>query len=450
MPRPSKPVSPDTLGGRIRAARKNLHLSLAEVTQGHYSTSLLSQIERNRIDPSQESLRFLAHRLEIPFEDLEILAQQRHNTFRSTRISPSYDELWIEAQHFFQKKETCRALELLHDLHLSHISPDYRWRIAALRGQCYFAHRKFLKAEHDFIYAVHEHPHPDDLPGDQLHELMLLHLHLAGTYRELQQIDDALEQYHITLKMMNSHTPFGYVAEAHWGIALIAFAQANKMNSTINGIGTHEQRLHTALEHAENARFLYRSIGEQLQGAAVSCQIARIEQALGNKAKARSYLQEVLATWTNVFKQPVATSGPEKRIQQQEANVVSAAACTLAGIELESGNYDLALISVERALEAGRRSYKLRRANAYLMLGRILEHINPRDPAIERTLYNATEELCDTDRIAVRISAHAHLGRHLLKIGKIIEGERELEQARLLSDMVSTSDTSTAEDAALS
>src|SRR5215469_5529775 len=76
MPRPSKQVSLETLGGRIRAARENLHLSLADVADGHYSTSLISQIERNRIEPSQESLRFLAHRLALPLEDLETLVQQ--------------------------------------------------------------------------------------------------------------------------------------------------------------------------------------------------------------------------------------------------------------------------------------------------------------------------------------------------------------------------------------
>ena len=51
MPRPSKHVSPDTLGGRIRAAREHLQLSLADVAHGHYSTSLISQIERTRIEP---------------------------------------------------------------------------------------------------------------------------------------------------------------------------------------------------------------------------------------------------------------------------------------------------------------------------------------------------------------------------------------------------------------
>ncbi len=80
MPRPSKRVSPDTLGGRIRAARQELHLTLAEVAGDRYSTSLISQIERNRVDPSQESLRYLADRLELPLEDLVAWAQQQRNS----------------------------------------------------------------------------------------------------------------------------------------------------------------------------------------------------------------------------------------------------------------------------------------------------------------------------------------------------------------------------------
>ena len=49
MPRPPKHVPPETLGGRIRAARESLNLSLAKVAAERYSTSLISQIERNRV-----------------------------------------------------------------------------------------------------------------------------------------------------------------------------------------------------------------------------------------------------------------------------------------------------------------------------------------------------------------------------------------------------------------
>jgi transcriptional regulator with XRE-family HTH domain/urease accessory protein UreF len=438
MPRPSKPVSPNTLGGRIRAARKSLRLSLAEVADGHYSTSLLSQIERNRIDPSSESLKFLADRLKLPLEDLDLLAHQHHENDHEQENFSLYEDLLADTASLFKNNEISEALSLLLDLQFPQIPSAQRWQLAALRGQCYFTQRQFLKAQQDFIYAVREQPAIDELSAEQYHDLILLHLHLAGTYRELQMLEDALDQYHVTLRMMNSNTPSGYMAEAHWGLALVTFAQANKPGrSTHDTQQYREDKLRLSLEHAEHARFLYRTIKEHLLAATVTSQIARIELALGHKDQARNYLTEILTNWSDVLHQPLATSGVDKRIQQKEANLVSAAACTMAGIELEENHYEQAHIWVERALQAGQRSYRLRRADAYLMQARILESINPKDPLIEDALRKATAELADTDRIARRIDAHAHLGRHLLKLGREKEGERELEQTRLLLERFS-------------
>ena len=437
MPRPSKHVSPDTLGGRIRAARELLQLSLAEVADGHYSTSLISQIERNRIDPSQESLRFLARRLQLPLEDLEMLAQQHRASELEASRFKSFEELRIEASTYFANKDYRNALHLLSDIHLPKVPTSQRWRIAALRGQCYFEKRKFLKAQQDFQYALSEHPQSESLPPEQRHELMLLNLHLAGTFRELQLLDEAFEQYHETLRMMNSATPSGFVAEAHWGIALIAFAQANRMPLHMSGTQIRrDMKLRSALEHAENARFLYRAIGDQLRVASVTCQIAQIEQQLGAIDKVRVYLEEVMAAWASALDEPVASTAEARSYQQEAANVVSAASCSMAGLELELKHYDLALEYVNHALKAGERSYPLRRADAYLMRGRILEAIDSSDPMVEESFRKATEELAGTQRIAARISAHVRLGRYLLKIGKFEQSELELEQARLLSDVV--------------
>jgi transcriptional regulator with XRE-family HTH domain len=112
MPRPSKHVSPETLGGRIRAAREQLQLSLAEVADGHYSTSLLSQIERNKVEPSEESLRFLADRLHIPFADLQALAQQHRSMESEAYQYKSCEELRIEAQQYLAGKDLAQAISL--------------------------------------------------------------------------------------------------------------------------------------------------------------------------------------------------------------------------------------------------------------------------------------------------------------------------------------------------
>ncbi len=447
MPRPSKHVSPDTLGGRIRAAREQLQLSLAEVADGRYSTSLISQIERNRVDPSQESLRFLADRLRLSIEDLEILARQRRESEIEVRQYKSYEDLRAEAARWLANKNICKALALLEGIHFAEVPSGLRWRLAALRGQSYFEQRKFLKAQQNFVYAANEQPKLEGLPADQRYELMLLHLHLAGTYRELQHLDDALEQYNITLQMMNGETPSGDVAEAHWGIALIAFTQAHQMRKRPDYTEQERQeKLSVALEHAENAHFLYRSIGQPLRAAAVTVQIAQIEQALGNLEKVCRYLEELLVAWSYTLGEPAVATAPEKRRQQEEANIVSMAACSLAGLELEAGHYEIARCYVDQALEAGKRSYKRRRADAYLMLGRILEAINPHDPEAEKAFRNATKELEDTQRMAARSSAHARLAHYLRRVGKAEEAEQEWEQARLLLDLASASDPTTAAD----
>ncbi len=434
MPRPSKYISPDTLGGHIRAARESLQLSLAEVADGHYSTSLLSQIERNRLDPSPESLRFLAARLKLPLADLEILAQRHRTTNIEDNHYKSYEELRIEVFQYLANKDCRHALAILKDVHFSHIPNAHRWRLAALRGHAYFEQRKFLEAQQDLMYALNELQNGEDVPDDQRQELLLLHLHLAGTHRELQRLESAQEQYRLALQLINERTPFGLVAETHWGLALLGYAKVNTLHSDPERYTNYRDAiLRQSLEHAETAHFLYHSMGDQLQAATVTCEIAHIEKTLGEVAKARMHLERVLSTWSSS-----QDTSPDKPRPQEEANVISAAACSLAAIELEESHYDAALHYVEMALEAGKQSYKLRRANAYSMRGRILEAINSKNPAAEESFRQATLELADTHRIGARISAHVRLGHHLLKIGKIAESEQELEQARHLSDLVST------------
>ena len=432
MPRPSKHVSPDTLGGRIRAAREHLHLSLAEVASGHYSTSLISQIERNRVDPSRDSLRFLAERLKLSLDELEILAHQHRESEVEAREYTSFDTLRSEAARLLAERQVSEALRLLESLYFSDVPSLQRWRLAALRGQCYFEQRRFVKAQGDLFYATQEEPNSENLPMDQKQERMLLHLHLAAAYRELHQLPEALEQFEVTLGMMNRDTPFGYVAEAHWGTSLIALAQASQMGQRPENAGEREKKLLVALDHAENARLLYRSIGETLRAASVACNVAEIEYALGRKEKTRQGLLELVNMWDTT----TDTMQPnEQRHKKEQANIVSAASCLLAEIELADKQYQQALMYAEQALAAGERSYILRRADAYGMLGRIYGAMHNEEQA-EQAFRDALRELEQTERIGVRISTHVRFGSYLLSIGKAEAGQQELDKARVLSDEV--------------
>jgi len=78
-------------------------------------------------------------------------------------------------------------------------------------------------------------------------------------------------------------------------------------------------------------------------------------------------------------------------------------------------------------------SYTLRRAEAYMLKGQILAEIDIQDPEVEQAFLAAIKELASTDRVAAKIRAHDILGRHLLKQGRLEEGDRELDQARRLA-----------------
>src|SRR6266567_6809380 len=243
MPRPPKHVPPDTLGGRIRAARESLHLSLAHVAGDRYSTSLISQIERNRVEPSRESLQFLAERLQLPLEELKVLAQQQRESEVEAHQYKFYQELRTEALQALSAKHPYQARDLLKNLNLAQIPAPLRWRLAALRGQCYFTLREFLAAQRDFMYAVTELP--QSVPADQQLEAMTLHLHLAAALRELQQFDAAFDEYQVALNLMDPNTALNYVAEAHWGMSLVAFERAN-LAECLDG---REEQLYIAIKH---------------------------------------------------------------------------------------------------------------------------------------------------------------------------------------------------------
>ncbi|GAC1566678.1 MAG: hypothetical protein NVS3B14_10320 [Ktedonobacteraceae bacterium] len=121
MPRPLKMVSPDTLGGRIRAARQALGLSLSEVAGKNYSTSLISQIERNKIEPSAESLKYLAEQLHIPLDELTHLAQQHRETEAETHQYLKVEEQRVLAAQLLESNHPWRALEHLQNLSLGQI-----------------------------------------------------------------------------------------------------------------------------------------------------------------------------------------------------------------------------------------------------------------------------------------------------------------------------------------
>src|ERR1700686_95241 len=263
MPRPLKAVSPDTLGGRIRAARQVQGLSLAELAGTEYSTSLISQIERNKIEPSADSLKYLAEQLHLPMEELSQLAQLHRESEAETQQFQKIEEKRVLAGQLLEMKHPLRALEQLQNVQLTHASETLRWRIIALRGQCYFNMREFLAAQQEFRSAFSILP--DYISPDQQMEALLLRLHLAAASRELGQYATAYKQFQDARSYMNTATPLRLVAEAQWGMSLVLYEQAYKLwNEAENGNRQEQEAkkaflsmMQQSLGYAENACTLY-------------------------------------------------------------------------------------------------------------------------------------------------------------------------------------------------
>ena len=450
MPRPLKPVSPNSLGGVIRSARQKQNLSLAQVADDKDSTSLISQIERNRIEPSVESLEYLAERLHLPLDELMALAQQSRETVTDESKFKSFDDKRAQASQLLADNRPRRALELLEDLNMSQIPPFLRWRLIALRGQCYFKLRKFQLAQRDFLSAVAILP--ETVTQDQSLEAIELRLHLAAATRELGQLEAAYGHFQDALAIMNVSTPVHLVAEAHWGMSLVVFELASNINGVSQADYAKAQK-QIALNHAQNARTLYSAIDEMLRVALLDCQIALIEQSLGNLSAARERLQNVLDSWLPTLDSKALASlqPPADKMQhynlKERANVVSAVACYLASVEHAEQLDDLALVHIRQALDAGESSYILRRAEAYMMKGQILADRHLEDPEAEKAFRAAIHELEPTDRVAAKIRVHDILGRYLLKQGRDKEGDLELDKARRLANLHTIfSATTSAED----
>jgi transcriptional regulator with XRE-family HTH domain len=471
MPRPLKNVPADTLGGKIRAARQRLRLSLSEVAGDTYSTSLISQIERNKIEPSLSSLKYLAQKLNLSYDELAAMAQQNREIEEEATTFQHLDELRQQAERLLSSNLPKQALLLLENLAIAQIPALIRWRIMALRGQCHFALRKFVLAQRDFLAALDFIP--TFVPPDQQLDAILLRLHLAATSRELGHYTTSYEQYAQARDMMDTSTPLRYLAEAHWGISLVLYELAYKSeDGNDNGreygdernqdaaaqSGEHGEQfrkhMEHALKHAERASALYDSADELMRATLLDCQIALIEQALGHLDAAHKRLSAILELWLPTLDPQQAAFLAEKGDkklrygEKERANVVSACACYLANIEMEEHHCREALAHIEQALQAARQTYILRRADAYMMKGQILANCD--DPGAEGAFQQALAELKTTDRLGAKIRVHRMLGAYYLKHGEQAKGDSELDKAFKLANVPSQFNETAANENSLS
>lgn len=434
MPRPPQQVPPDTLGGRIRAERKKHNYSLERVA-GKYSTSLLSQIERNRVDPSQESLRYFAEQLDLPFDELMMLAQRQRTSGHGETQYKHYEAIRIKVAQAVENKQHYEALDQLREVDLALVQLPLRWRLASLRGQCFFQLRQFSEAEQDFRMAVNDLP---EIIADEFKpEVMMLHLRYAAALKMVEQPLQALRQFELANALMDGNTPARLIVDSLWDMSIIYYDQASQNKCRQQ----KQEQLHTALSLAEDARVLSRRINQRQQADLLTCHIGLVEQAMGRLDEARLHLRTLLEENEPLLEQLQRKPGIGKKEIQAQANVCSATAWALAGVELEAGNFNEALLYARKASDTGNLTYIVRRAEAHMMRGQILDKMDAGEHEAEQAFRDAIEVLHDTNRIDQEVKAYDLLGRYLLKHGKIDAGNEALDMVRRLTHSSPASST---------
>ncbi len=331
----------------------------------------------------------------------------------------TYEEQRTKATELLNSNHPNKALNILSTISFEELPILLRWQFFALRGHCYFQMGQFLSAQRDLLFA--NAMLPPTIPEYHKLDVLILRLHLASASRELGQYKTAYDQFQSTVAMMNTATPLRYIAEINWGTSLVLYERAYKVSNDAENDSRQDQEakeaflswMRQSLTYAEKADTLYNTINELSRSALMNCQIALIEQAMENLNATRVRLKKVLDEWFPTLDQTQQNRSPDtaekvKRYSLKErANIVSAAACYLASVELDAKQYDTALEYIDTALKAGKDSYILRRADAYMTKGQILAANN--DPEAIIAFRQALTELNHTDRLGAKIRVHKML-----------------------------------------
>src|SRR3989441_1817616 len=118
-PAADDPAAPNPLGRRIRQARQELGLSLAAVAGDDFSRAFLNQVELGRAQPSTQTLRIIAQRLQRP---IEYFLEDPGNSTAALELALA------EAEMSLYRGEPARAESLMTRLLARSLPVDLRTR----------------------------------------------------------------------------------------------------------------------------------------------------------------------------------------------------------------------------------------------------------------------------------------------------------------------------------
>src|SRR5258706_1158928 len=199
---PSRGVVGQTVGAKLRAARKAKKYTQGQLAAPDFSVSYISAIERGQIQPSLRALEILARRLELSSTDLlSGNSQQANELAVSTRATNNeeflIDFILLEAQISILQNKATEALNQLHILEGKHLTERKQLHQRYLLGWAYLHTSQFQLCEHTLIEA-------QQLAQAQKHHYSSLRIHdlLGRAYTAMHHHQQALQSYQNCLQLL--------------------------------------------------------------------------------------------------------------------------------------------------------------------------------------------------------------------------------------------------------
>jgi tetratricopeptide (TPR) repeat protein len=346
--------TPERFGARVRKARLELGLSLANVAGKDFSRAFLNQIELGRARPSTRTLQVIAERLQRPIE--YFLQDPEHSSI-------ALELVLIEAGNRLTQGDAVGARGLLTSFSTrSNVSPEMRVRAGLLLGEALIRLRSITEAIDVLRTAI-----ADCERGRwvgllvELYDRMgsayygLRHPHNAGhwwdkalvTYEE-GGLSDPLLKARILGHRANLHYVRGAPHEAIAGYqAAIAAAEhvldMQTLGGIYEGLALSFQRsgdLTRALEYAQRSLRLFETLQDVRMSAQLHNNMAEILLQQGMPAEAEKLFLEGIDRLQRV--------GDKNFLPHLQSGAAEAA--------LEKGEVDVAATRIAAALQACDRS----------------------------------------------------------------------------------------------
>ncbi|MFY0543357.1 helix-turn-helix domain-containing protein [Brevibacillus sp. H7] len=188
-----------TLGQRLKELRKEANLTQQELSEGIVTRAYISQIEKGLVQPSYETLKLLAERLNCSVENLFVEPENKVLQLSETKRKIKMAESFVESGKFEQASKVILSVSQ---------SLSERWLTGPEKGVYLWIKGKLLEKERSWETAAKYYSQSKELLSDGSHSRALVRTidSLGYTYLQLDKNYDALSTLNEALGLLAKET----------------------------------------------------------------------------------------------------------------------------------------------------------------------------------------------------------------------------------------------------